>query len=432
MIAEHILLRISYSGRYKNELIMSAILHDIGKSLIPSFILKKRGALSLTEEKEYESHSDKGAEVVLNITGNKKIADWIKYHHERYDGKGFPVGLKGKEIPFESRIISLCNQLDHLMLKYSRDEHVLNMLQEYAGKILDPRLVSYLEPADIRLLRSRLVYNEETEEQQPEEEESYSENEAFIGKTILVKYPAAGYLNDMPPQDVAEDITRLADRALCTEHSFHEVVKGAGTTYEAHFYPEQGLVTIVMTDITPAILYRETMHRNILRSYKDVIETLSNSKVDICLTKEELEERLGNYIDSMQVQTKADVSVSRAFVADYYADREDSKRLMHIKLAVSEGVTNLIKHAVLGKVSLYDKNGTLQVYISDKGSGIALHELPKTILVSGYSSKRSMGKGFALIHATADHVSLHTNTKGTSLLIEFHPGFNVRKEGKPL
>ncbi|WP_458126997.1 HD domain-containing phosphohydrolase [Paenibacillus sp. Z3-2] len=419
-IMEHVLDRVAYSGRKRNELIMTAILHDIGKTKISSHILTKRGALSLTEEKEYQSHTDEGAEIIFNIMGNKQIADWIRYHHERYDGKGFPYGLKGKKIPLESRIISLCNQLDHLMLEYSNDEYVIQSLQLLSGKVLDPLLVSYLDVSDIESIRSMLVYQREPEKYASEPEASTCDNGAFIGGTSLLKYSFnEGFLGDIPPTDMLDSISDLAIRSLQKGDAFFETLRSGGKSYEAHFYPENEQVTIVMTDITPAIIYREEMHRNIMSSYKDVIETLSNRKVDLCLIQEEIKEQLGTFIATLEVNSKADVALSRTFVAEHYADHSDAKRLMHIKLAVSEGVTNLIKHAERGKISLYRRNDILQVLITDNGSGIPLHELPKTILISGYSSKRSMGKGFALIHASSDHVALHTNTMGTSLLMEF-------------
>jgi anti-sigma regulatory factor (Ser/Thr protein kinase) len=62
----------------------------------------------------------------------------------------------------------------------------------------------------------------------------------------------------------------------------------------------------------------------------------------------------------------------------------------------------------------------LQVLISDQGSGIPLHELPKTVLVSGYSSKSSLGKGFSLIYQASDEVSIHTSSTGTSILMVFN------------
>ncbi|BCG58194.1 HD domain-containing phosphohydrolase [Paenibacillus sp. URB8-2] len=425
IIAEYVLSKKGYTGRNKSELLMSAILHDIGKVLVSSHVLNKRGALSLSEEKEYQSHSEKGAEIILNITGNKEVADWIRYHHERYDGKGYPSGLKGGEIPLGSRIIALCNELDHLMLQYTNDEHVFQKVRELSGKALDPILVNVLDAAAIRSIRSQFVYHEVHEESGNEAEYSGSAGEAFIGNTNLFKYFAEEQrLSGAPTMDLAHQIAHLAEHSLQTGHTFHEVLQENGKTYETHFYPEQSQVSIVMTDITAAIRYRDMLHENMMRSYKDVIETLSNNKVNICLTKEEVNDQLGTFIASMDVNNKADVGLSRSFVAGYYTDQQDAKRLMHIKLAVSEGVTNLIKHAVGGEISLYDKQGTLQIFITDRGSGIPLHELPKTVLIPGYSSKRSLGKGFALIHASTDHISLHTNGKGTSLLLEFNRIFS--------
>ncbi|CAM4196846.1 HD domain-containing phosphohydrolase [Paenibacillus tarimensis] len=425
VFAEYVIDKTGYKGSGKNELVMSAILHDIGKVQIPPHILTKRGALSLSEEKEYQSHSEKGAETILHITGNKKVADWIRYHHERFDGKGYPSGLKGKEIPIESRIIALCNQLDYVLAEPVSDEAAYQKLLQQSGRVLDPVLVSQLEIEDIRYLRSRITYTVETEEAEEQEElVAESERGGFIGSTSLIRYKPDEALSGLTVPALADEIKLLAARAFETRQYFFELMKDNGRTFEVHFHPEPHEVSIIMSDITPAIQYRDTIHNNIMRSYKDVIETLSNSKVDICLSREEIQEQLGTYIASMEVKEKGDVAISRTFVAEHYPDQQDAKRLMHIKLAVSEGVTNLIKHAVGGRVSLYCKEDRMQILITDQGSGIPLHELPKTVLVSGYSSKRSLGKGFALMHASTDHVSLHTYSKGTSLLLEFNALMN--------
>lgn len=419
MIASDLLEIISYPKRKRRELIMAVILHDIGKGLIPAHVLNKRGALSISEEKEYQSHSEKSAGIVRNITGNEQIYKWVLYHHERFDGKGFPDKLKGTDIPYESRIISLCNHLDHLIQKYSNDESVFEVLQELSGKVLDPGLVSHISQAEIHYLRSRFTFADEPAEPEVPVQISHDTQDIYIGGTLLLRYTSNGQLSGVQEESQYQQLKPLAEQSLRNSETFYESLTIDGKTYEGHFYPENNQVNIVLTDITPIIRYKEKLHESTLRSYKDVIEVLSNNKVDICIAHEELLQQLGVFVGEMEVVNKGDVAASRAFVTEYLPEDIDTRRLMQVKLAVSEGVTNLIKHADGGKVSVYKKHGTLQIYITDQGSGIPLHELPKTILVSGYSSKRSLGRGFALIHSSADHVSLHTHDQGTSLLIEF-------------
>jgi HD-GYP domain-containing protein (c-di-GMP phosphodiesterase class II) len=79
---------------------------------IPDSILLKPGKLTNEEFDIIKKHPDIGADILKSISIMHRETDIIRYHHERYDGKGYPAGLKGKEIPFLSRIISLADTFD--------------------------------------------------------------------------------------------------------------------------------------------------------------------------------------------------------------------------------------------------------------------------------------------------------------------------------
>jgi len=146
---------------------------------------------------------------------------------------------------------------------------------------------------------------------------------------------------------------------------------------------------------------------------------LSKEKIYLCVHEQELLGKLGDYIGSISIHNVDDVPRSREFVSKYVLNYNVSKSIKEVLLAVSEATTNLIKHATDGEISLFSKEGAFQVLIADKGSGIPLHELPKTILVSGYSSKRSLGRGFSLMEAFSDKVMVYTSSDGTKILLEF-------------
>ncbi|WP_322904323.1 HD domain-containing phosphohydrolase [Paenibacillus sp. SGZ-1009] len=432
IICEHVLELFNYPKKRRAELINIAALHDIGKMLLPLEVLTKRGALSLSEQHEYESHTLKGAQIVGNITGDRHAAAWIKHHHERFDGKGFPDRLKGNLIPYESRIICLCNLLEYLIRQYSQNEEVMDQLQRMSGKQLDPQLVWRIHAGTIAWLRQYVIHDEPlvatdlASVVHHDHDKSVQQLASITGGTKLLKYGADGRLHGagLPdvPVGIVSDAEVLAERALLVAESFYEVLASEGKTYEAYFYPESDRINVVLTDITPALQYREDLHYNTLRSYREVIRTLSHSKIDICLQPQEIERELGMRLDGMEVCTRGDVSSSRNLVMEHVPEwyrQQYPKKLMSIKLAVSEGVTNLIKHAEQGKIGVYQQSNRLQVYITDHGSGIPLHELPKTILVSGYSSKSSLGKGFAVMYMSADRIMLHTSSDGTAILLEF-------------
>ena len=90
----------------------AALLHDVGKISIPDAVLNKPSRLTDDEYELMKSHAQRGAEVLGNIEIEKGLAEGAGAHHERYDGKGYPKGLKGEEIPEVARIIAVADTFD--------------------------------------------------------------------------------------------------------------------------------------------------------------------------------------------------------------------------------------------------------------------------------------------------------------------------------
>ena len=107
--AYHLGLR---GGEYKR-LVVAAFLHDMGKTRVPEDILKKPGKLSLREFEVMKKHTVWGAKL-LRENGMDEYADVAMYHHEYLDGSGYPEGLKGEKIPFEARIVQICDVYEAL------------------------------------------------------------------------------------------------------------------------------------------------------------------------------------------------------------------------------------------------------------------------------------------------------------------------------
>lgn len=91
---------------------LSGIVHDVGKIGIPEHILNKAGKLTDTEYEVIKQHAVIGAEILKEIEDFKEIANIVRYHHERYDGRGYAAGLSGQEIPFMSRMLAVCDSYD--------------------------------------------------------------------------------------------------------------------------------------------------------------------------------------------------------------------------------------------------------------------------------------------------------------------------------
>ena len=89
-----------------------ALLHDIGKIGIPDSILNKPGKLTEEEYDTMKSHTYRGYEILKKVKTQKDIADGAQYHHERFDGKGYPARLYGEKIPYVARIISVADAFD--------------------------------------------------------------------------------------------------------------------------------------------------------------------------------------------------------------------------------------------------------------------------------------------------------------------------------
>lgn len=123
----------------------AAILHDIGKIGIDDQILKKPGKLTDEEYKKIKEHPSIGAEILKGVNFLKEVSDIVKHHHERYDGKGYPDGLKGDETPVEAAILSIADVYDAMTSdrpyrKALTKEEALNEIEKNAGIQFNPEL----------------------------------------------------------------------------------------------------------------------------------------------------------------------------------------------------------------------------------------------------------------------------------------------------
>jgi HD-GYP domain-containing protein (c-di-GMP phosphodiesterase class II) len=127
---------------------LSGLLHDVGKIGVPDAILNKPGKLTDEEFKQMRLHPVHGARILSQIQSERvvNILPGVKYHHERWDGKGYPEGLKGEEIPLLGRVLGVADFLDALTSDRSYRkglslEEALNMVKDLESKAFDPVVV---------------------------------------------------------------------------------------------------------------------------------------------------------------------------------------------------------------------------------------------------------------------------------------------------
>ena len=123
-----------------------ALLHDIGKLAVPDHILNKPGRLTPAEMEKMKIHSSVGASILEKVGFTYPVVPTVKYHHECWDGSGYPEGLKGKQIPITARILTIADAFDTLRgdrpyrSAISREE-ACDFLRSRAGSQYDPALV---------------------------------------------------------------------------------------------------------------------------------------------------------------------------------------------------------------------------------------------------------------------------------------------------
>jgi len=140
---------LNLSGRDIENIEYTALLHDIGKIGIADNILGKNSSLTDEEFDKIKEHTIMGAKIIEPVDFLKNSYEAIYHHHERYNGAGYPDGLKGEDIPLSARIIAVADAYDAMgsdrpyRKKLSKDK-ILNELKDQSGKQFDPEIVKAL------------------------------------------------------------------------------------------------------------------------------------------------------------------------------------------------------------------------------------------------------------------------------------------------
>jgi diguanylate cyclase (GGDEF)-like protein len=157
--ASEIATALGYSKEKIATIRTSGLLHDIGKIGVSDAILGKRGSLDENEWEPIHAHPGMGASIIKNVESLRGCLPGIQYHHERYDGRGYPTGLKGDSIPLDARILAVADSFDAMTSErpYRKEtrtqEEALEELIRNAGTQFDPVVVQIF----VRLMTASIV-----------------------------------------------------------------------------------------------------------------------------------------------------------------------------------------------------------------------------------------------------------------------------------
>src|SRR6202050_1387024 len=205
---------LGVNGAELEALHAAALLHDIGKLAVPEHIISKPGRLTPEEFEKMKIHTLVGAEILERVRFPYPVVPIVRAHHEKWDGTGYPMGLKGAEIPVGARILSAVDYLDALASdrQYRRALPLHDVMQKLAaesGKSFDPKVVAVLQKRYQHLERLAVA-------------KSAQEMNAPLSTAIKIERgeaPAAGFENATAPEYVGKETTFLSSIAAARQEA---------------------------------------------------------------------------------------------------------------------------------------------------------------------------------------------------------------------
>lgn len=207
----------------------AALLHDLGKLAVPEHILNKPGKLTAVEFEQMKTHAEIGADILSTIDFPYPVEPIVRYHHEMWDGKGYPAGISGEAIPIGARILSVVDCFDALTSDrpYRRaltKDQAIAVLVERRGTQYDPRVVdTFIAVCDRLLAASDTLAREEAE----------SGREAEIREMVAPRLPAEvepSLAETIDADDAGDGEAPLDDQVWAAQYRKD---RGVLPTYEA-------------------------------------------------------------------------------------------------------------------------------------------------------------------------------------------------------
>ena len=201
-----------------------ALLHDIGKLAVPEYILNKPGKLTEAEFAKMKIHPTVGGDILKRVNFPYPVEDIVRYHHEKWDGSGYPKGLKGEAIPLIARIISVvvfydATRCDRPYRKGMKREESLALLRSMVGSAFDPKVVEtfikHVEAFD------RLIDSQDIKEQ--------VDSTPVVDNQTATK-PDAGLAPDILGVAEETSVFRTISEAQREVFALHEIAQTIGSS----------------------------------------------------------------------------------------------------------------------------------------------------------------------------------------------------------
>ncbi|GGA29716.1 ATP-binding protein [Paenibacillus physcomitrellae] len=186
-------------------------------------------------------------------------------------------------------------------------------------------------------------------------------------------------------------------------------------------YEEIKEVSYLFTSKKNAELSKSEFDIEVWEVYRNVIYAATQQKFLLVQEDELLPYKLGDLIYEAPIKERSDIPKARQKAKECLLGiGQPLPRVMNEILLISEAITNVLKHACEGSLSIYNMPSAIHVCITDRGPGFELKLLPYAVLMEGYSTKNSLGQGFTLMMKMADQMLLATSDKGSTIILIFH------------
>jgi len=409
----------------------AGVLHDVGEAEVDPrvvSVMARKAIPTLADLEAYRQHPVLGENLVGRMEGMAAAARLIRHHHEAWDGSGYPDGLRGDAIALGARILAAVEAVEGVGGDL---EAKLAAIGELTGSVIAPGLVAVLEAAlrkcerpvekaaaimedaGVTMLQSKLLQTVRS---------SQLLETMGVGRVLSYEHGVfTNFLGTRVSPPARDEVIRLADQCLKSQLPARTHAVEGDTVYDVYSIPAgESVVSLLLFDVTQALAVEREQTRRIFRAYRDVISVATQNRL-LLIDNEECHHLLaeGSPEGEVPLVATTDGHTARVRVDEVaQAHQLDKSEAFHLKVCASEAITNVFKHAGKGTMAIRSSPGFLRIVVSDRGDGIPFEILPQAVLREGYSTKRSLGKGFTIMLRYLDRVLLHTSAEGTVMVLE--------------